>query len=80
MQALIEETQISGELASSFEQMKAFLNQRIENIESEMHQITQTKNRLQAVKLFDGMLRSYISSINWVEWENNREIGFAYAK
>jgi len=60
--------------------MKAFLNSRIENIELEIQQITQIKSRLQAVKLFDGMLRSYFSSINWIEWENSREVGFALAK
>ena len=62
------------------EQTKEFLNQRIKNIETEIQQIAQIKSRLQAVKLFDGMLRSYFSSINWIEWENSRESGFAFAK
>ena len=66
--------------SKSVDQMKAFLNSRIENIELEIQQITQIKSRLQAVKLFDGMLRSYFSSINWIEWENSREVGFALAK
>jgi hypothetical protein len=77
LQSLVEENQNNP---SSSDQMKAFLSQRNENIETETQQISQIKNKLQAVKLFDGMLRSYISSINWAQWENNREFGFAYAK
>ncbi len=80
LQALIEDNQESKDIGSSLELIKAFFNQRIENIDAETKQIVQTKNRLQAVKLFDGMLRSYISSINWAEWENTREVGFAYVK
>ncbi len=77
LQSLIEENQNNP---SSSDQMKSFLSQRIENIETETQQISQIRNKLQAVKLFDGMLRSYISSISWAEWENNRESGFAYVQ
>lgn len=58
-------------------QLGEFYQQRSENIPIESQRITQVKNRLQAVKLFDGMLRSYISSINWAGWENSRSAGFA---
>ncbi|MDX9883217.1 MAG: hypothetical protein RBS73_14235 [Prolixibacteraceae bacterium] len=77
LQSLVEENQ---NYSSSGDQMNAFLRQRMQSIESETQQISQLKNKLQAVKLFDGMLRSYISSINWAEWENNRDFGFAYVK
>jgi hypothetical protein len=53
--------------------LNAFLDQRIEQIPNEIQQITSTHARLQAVRLFDGMLRSYFSSINWAEWKNTRE-------
>lgn len=51
----------------------AFLDQRIEQIPAEIQQITATLARLQAVRLFDGMLRSYFSSIAWAEWKDTRE-------
>ena len=79
LQALTEANQPLTD-SPSIELMKTFINQRVAEIENETQQIAQTKSRLQAVKLFDGMLRSYISSINWAAWENNREVGFAYAK
>jgi len=78
LQAVVEGKQPSD--PGSIEQFKDFLSQRAQNVESEKQQIAQTKNKLQAVKLFDGMLRSYFSSLNWIEWENIRESGFALAK
>jgi len=51
----------------------AFLDQRIQLIPDEIQRISSTQSRLQAVRLFDGMLRSYISSISWAEWKNTRE-------
>ncbi len=50
-----------------------FLDQRIKNTPEESKKISSTQSRLQAVRLFDGMLRSYFSSINWAEWKNTRE-------
>jgi len=50
-----------------------FLDQRIEQIPLELQKISSTQSRLQAVRLFDGMLRSYFSSVNWAEWKNTRE-------
>jgi len=52
---------------------KAYLDKRIEQVPLEIPKINYTHTRLQAVRLFDGMLRSYISSITWAEWENTRE-------
>jgi len=51
----------------------AFLDQRIAQLPAEIQKINSTQSRLQAVRLFDGMLRSYFSSINWAEWKNTRE-------
>ena len=53
--------------------LNTFIDQRIEQLPNETQQISSTNSRLQAVKLFDGMLRSYISSIYWAEWKNTRE-------
>lgn len=50
-----------------------FLDQRIQQIPDEIQKISSTLSRLQAVRLFDQMLRSYFSSINWAEWKNTRE-------
>lgn len=61
-------------------QLQSFLEQRSGNIAIEEKQIAHLRSRIQAVKLFDGMLRSYISSINWANWENNREMGYLIAK
>jgi len=52
---------------------KAYLDKRIEQVPLEIPKINSTHTRLQAVRLFDGMLRSYISSISWAEWQNTRE-------
>jgi hypothetical protein len=51
----------------------SFLDQRIGQVPDEIQKINNTQSRLQAVRLFDGMLRSYFSSINWAEWKNTRE-------
>jgi hypothetical protein len=51
----------------------AFLDQRVEQVPNEIQQISSVHARLKAVRLFDGMLRSYYSSINWAEWKNTRE-------
>ncbi|HAQ19213.1 MAG TPA: hypothetical protein DCR40_08275 [Prolixibacteraceae bacterium] len=62
---------------SNYEQtlsdFNTFLDKRIEQVPIEIQKINSTHTRLQAVRLFDGMLRSYYSSINWAEWKNTRE-------
>ncbi|HBY54301.1 MAG TPA: hypothetical protein DEH15_17905 [Marinilabiliales bacterium] len=52
--------------------LNAFLDQRILDLPVEIQKINSTQTRLQAVRLFDGMLRSYFSSINWAEWQSTR--------
>jgi hypothetical protein len=53
--------------------LNAFLDLRIQQVPDEIQKISSTQARLQAVRLFDGMLRSYISSIYWAEWKDTRE-------
>jgi hypothetical protein len=50
----------------------AFLDQRTEQIPNEIQLINSIHSRLQAVRLFDGMLRSYFSSISWADWQSTR--------
>jgi hypothetical protein len=54
-------------------EFNVFIDQRIEQLPGEIQRINSTQARIQAVKLFDGMLRSYVSSIYWAEWKNTRE-------
>jgi len=59
--------------SKTFSDFNAFLDKRIELIPMEIQKINATQTKLQAVRLFDGMLRSYFSSIGWAEWKNTRE-------
>ena len=54
-------------------EMSAFLDFRIQQIPVEIQSINSVQTRLQAVRLFDGMLRSYFSSITWAEWKDTRQ-------
>ncbi|MBW8331175.1 MAG: hypothetical protein K0M40_04065 [Prolixibacteraceae bacterium] len=56
----------------TIDDLNAFLDQRILELPDEIQKINTTQTRLQAVRLFDGMLRSYFSSINWAEWQSTR--------
>ena len=80
-----EEIQLPGNLhfiakeksLSNYEQAlsnyKTFINKRLEVAAAETQKIGTTQTRLQAVRLFDGMLRSYFSSIIWAEWKDTRQ-------
>jgi hypothetical protein len=59
-----------AQLLSDF---NAFLDKRTEQAPLETQKINSTQARLQTVRLFDNMLRSYYSSITWAEWQNTRE-------
>lgn len=52
---------------------KAFMDCRVRRAPIENQNITTTNNRVQPIRLFDGMLRSYFNSISWAEWINTRE-------
>ncbi len=72
MLTIAKEKTVSNYLQTIIE-LNTFLDQRIQQVPDEIQQISSTQTRLQAVKLFDGMLRSYVSSIYWAEWKNTRE-------
>lgn len=59
--------------SQTLKEFNSFLEQRIALVPDEIQKINSTQSRLQAVRLFDGMLRSYFSSIYWAEWKNTRE-------
>jgi hypothetical protein len=52
---------------------KEFLSRRTQQVQTEKKKINYASTRLQAVKIFDGMLLGYFSSINFAKWENTRE-------
>jgi len=51
---------------------KAFLERRSRQVANETQLVNSVQSRLPAVRLFDGMLRSYFSSIVWADWESTR--------
>jgi hypothetical protein len=67
----------SGERINNLEQSQAdfrrFLENRQENIELEKQKINYALTRLQAVRIFDGMLMGFFSSLNFARWENQRK-------
>lgn len=69
----IAETKSVANYSQSIIDFNAFLDQRIDQIPNELQKINFIHTRLQAIRLFDGMLMSYFSSINWAEWKNTRE-------
>lgn len=50
-----------------------FLDNRKESIGMEKQKISYALTRLQAVRIFDGMLMGFFSSINFAHWENTRQ-------
>jgi len=72
LQFIAEEKSVSN-YEQTLNDYKTFLNKRLEVAATETQKIGTTQTRLQAVRLFDGMLRSYFSSINWAEWKDMRQ-------
>ncbi|MFA5327400.1 MAG: hypothetical protein WC384_06385 [Prolixibacteraceae bacterium] len=58
--------------AQTLKDFKAYMDSRIEQVPVEIQNINSVYTRLQAIRLFDGMLRSYFSSIAWAEWKSTR--------
>jgi hypothetical protein len=58
--------------AQTLKDFSTFLDRRIEQVPVEIQNINSVYTRLQAIRLFDGMLRSYFSSIAWAEWKSTR--------
>ncbi len=69
----IAEDKTIADYTQTLNDFGTFLDHRIEQIPVELQKISSTQSRIQAVRLFDGMLRSYFSSVNWAEWKNTRE-------
>lgn len=69
----VAEGKTVADYSQTINDFNTFLDQRILQMPEEIQRISSTQTRLQAVRLFDGMLRSYMSSIYWAEWKNTRE-------
>ena len=68
----VAEVKSVANYAQTISDLNTFLDQRILQIPDEIQKINAANTRLQTVKLFDGMLRSYFSSINWALWKSTR--------
>jgi hypothetical protein len=58
--------------AETLKDFNAFVDQRIKKVSGENQSLNAVNTRIQAVRLFDGMLRSYFASITWAEWKSTR--------
>ena len=58
--------------AQTLKDFSTFLDQRIQLVSAEIQKINSIHSRLQAITLFDQMLRSYFSSILWAQWKSTR--------
>jgi hypothetical protein len=70
---LIAKDKTIADYALTLSDFKSFVDQRIRNVSDETQGINSASTRIQAVRLFDGMLRSYFASIEWAEWISTRE-------
>ncbi len=68
-----QKDQSNQEYQNVLNKYKIFLDNRIGKTITENQTINNANNRMQAIRLFDGMLRSYFNSISWAEWINTRE-------
>lgn len=59
-------------IEQSLADYQRFLSNRQENMEAEKQKIQYALTRLQAVRIFDGMLMGFFSSLNFARWENTR--------
>ncbi|MGQ7869728.1 hypothetical protein [Sunxiuqinia sp. sy24] len=60
-------------IEQSLVDFQRFLDNRAENIEAEKQKIQYALTRLQAVRIFDGMLMGFFSSLNFARWQNTRK-------
>lgn len=51
----------------------SFIEMRNQKAGDELMSINSVSTRIQAVRLFDGMLRSFFASIEWADWINTRK-------
>lgn len=71
--ALYAKEKTDADFEATLKDYNSFLDARLKKAPTEMQKITSTGSRIQAFRLFDGMLRSYFNSITWAEWINTRE-------
>jgi hypothetical protein len=71
--ALFSKNKNDGDYEKTLKDFSSFLDTRLQKVPGEVQKIASTGSRIQAFRLFDGMLRSYFNSITWAEWVNNRE-------
>ena len=71
IRSIIEEKAVS-DYSQTINDFQTFLDARIVQVSDELQKINSIHTRIQVVRLFDGMLRSYFSSINWAEWKSTR--------
>jgi len=70
---LIAKEKAVADYALTLNDFNSFLDQRIKRVSVETQEINSASNRIQAIRLFDGMLRSYFASIDWAEWISTRK-------
>jgi len=70
---LIAKDKTVNDYAQTLNDFKSFIDQRLSKVSDETQGINSASTRIQAVRLFDGMLRSYFASIEWAEWVSTRE-------
>lgn len=59
--------------AQTLKDFNAFVDQRTKKVSGENQSLNAVNTRIQAVRLFDGMLRSYFASITWADWKSTRD-------
>ena len=69
----IAKEKVIANYSQTISEFKSFVDQRITKLPDETQSINSVNTRIQAVRLFDGMLRSYFASIDWAEWINTRQ-------
>ena len=70
---LIQKEKDLADYSQTLKDFNAFIDQRIKMITVETQEINSANSRIQAIRLFDEMLRSFFASINWAEWESTRK-------
>jgi len=72
LEAIVKEKAVT-DYAETLNDFNSFLDQRIKRVSVETQDINSASTRIQAIRLFDGMLRSYFASIDWAEWISTRK-------
>jgi len=70
---LIAKEKVVADYTLTLNEFNSFIDQRIKKVAVETQEINSASTRIQAIRLFDGMLRSFFASINWAEWESTRK-------